>query len=55
MDANIDPRIALAAMLVSLGITTVEKIRDLFAKDGHDDATLAALMEEVDARIARRS
>ncbi len=55
MDPLSDPRIMLAAFVVQLGITTVEKVREVFASDGHDDATLAAIMTEVDRRIARRS
>jgi hypothetical protein len=48
-------QIQLAAYLVSLGQTTVEAIRGFFAADGHDDAALAAIMDEVDQRLQRRS
>lgn len=47
--------IQTASMLIALGLTTVEKIKALFASDGHDEDTLAAIMLEVDTRIARRS
>lgn len=50
-----DPRIEMAAFLIQLGVTTIAKIREVFAGDGNDDATLDAIMKEVDARIARRS
>ena len=55
MDPLLDPRIEYAAFLIQLGITTVKSVRDLFASEGHDDDTLAAIMSEVNARIARRS
>lgn len=54
-DSALDPRIALAAFLVQLGVVTVQQIRDAFRKDEDDDARLAAIMAQVDARIARRS
>ncbi len=50
-----DPRIMLASTLIQLGLTTAEKIREVFKSDGADDATLAHIMAEVDLRIARRS
>lgn len=49
-----DPRIEMAAFLINLGITTVEKVKDVFASDGADDATLAAIMAEVNQRLLRR-
>lgn len=55
MDPLQDPRIMMAAFAIQLGITTVEKVKEVFAGDGHDDETLAAIMAEVDRRIARRS
>lgn len=49
-----DPRIELAAFLINLGLTTVTKVREVFASDGQDDEILAQIMSEVDSRIARR-
>ena len=43
-----------AAFLINLGLTTVEQVRALFAHDGHDEETLANIMVQVDARLARR-
>ncbi len=43
-----------AGMLLELGVTTYEKIRGYFADQGHDAETLAAILQEVDRRIARR-
>lgn len=47
--------IQIASVLISLGLTTAERIRALFAADGHDDATLDAILAECDTRIARRA
>lgn len=52
---EIDPRILLAEMLIGLGITTYENVHAYFQKDLNDDAVLADLMTQLDARIARRS
>ena len=52
---NIQAQIQTGIMLVNLGLTTVEKLKELFTKDGHDDETLAQIMSEVDRRIERRS
>ncbi len=53
---NITPaEIQTAAMLVQLGVTTIEKIATLFKSSVNDDAELAAIMTEVNTRIARRS
>lgn len=49
-----DPRIETAAFLINLGLTTVQKVRELFASEGHDDETLDGIMAEVDRRLARR-
>lgn len=51
---EMDPRILLAEMLIGLGITTYENIKNYFTQNSTDDAELAALLAEVDARIARR-
>lgn len=48
-------QIELAVYLINLGQTTVTAIRGFFAADGHDDAALAAIMNEVDQRLQRRS
>jgi len=49
-----DPRIMLAAFLINLGLTTVAKVKEVFASEGHDDETLTAIMAEVDQRLIRR-
>ncbi len=49
-----DPRIVFAAFLINLGLTTVEKIKELFASEGHDQETLDGIMAEVDQRLLRR-
>lgn len=49
-----DPRVELAAFLIQLGVTTVAQVRAVFAQDSDDDAVLAALMADLDRRIARR-
>jgi hypothetical protein len=50
-----DPRILVAMMLVSLGVSTVEAIKGYFSQNTDDDVLLARIHAEVDARIARRS
>lgn len=50
----LDPRIVFAAFLVNLGLVTVEKIKEVFASEGHDPETLASIMAEVDQRLIRR-
>lgn len=53
-ELNTDPRILLAEMLIGLGITTYESIKSYFSQNSDDDAELAALISEVDSRLARR-
>jgi hypothetical protein len=53
--ATLQQDIALASMLISLGVTTVDKIKGYFAGKIDDDAVLAEIMLQVDQRIARRS
>lgn len=55
MGTDLVAQIQLASMLINLGLVTVERIKTMFADNGHDDETLAQIMSEVDARIARRS
>jgi hypothetical protein len=52
---ELQAQIQTASMLISLGLTTVEKIRELFSSQGKDEETLAGIMLEVDRRLARRS
>lgn len=52
---ELSQQIQFAAFLIALGKATYEEVRDLFAKQGHDDEKLAAIMAEVDQRIARRA
>jgi hypothetical protein len=53
---KLQAEIQLASMLLQLGLTTAEKIKTYFAahSDVNDDAALAAVMAEVNWRIARR-
>jgi hypothetical protein len=51
---EIDPRILLAEMLIGLGLTTVETVKHYFTQNSDDDAELAKILSEVDARLARR-
>jgi hypothetical protein len=51
---ELSQQIQFAVFLISLGKATVEEVRDLFSRQGHDDEQLAAIMSQVDARIARR-
>lgn len=53
-DAMPDPRLVVVEVLLSLGLTTVTAIKDYFTQNSTDDAELAALLAEVDTRIARR-
>jgi hypothetical protein len=48
-----DPRVMLALMLIELGVTTVEKVKGYFTQNTDDDALLAKIHAEADARIAR--
>ena len=50
----VDPRIEMAAFLINLGLTTVEKVKEIFASEGHDDIVLAAILAEVNQRLIRR-
>jgi hypothetical protein len=54
LEAAMDPRVLLITTLVGLGVTTVEKIHELWGRQGHDDETLDAVIVEAKARIARR-
>jgi hypothetical protein len=49
------PQIAVADMLIHLGIATAKSIHSYFASKVSDDQILAGIMAEVDQRIARRS
>lgn len=49
-----DPRILMAEMLISLGITGYKEIHDYLSQNGDDDAALAANLSELDARLLRR-
>ena len=50
-----DPRVMFGLMLLELGVVTVEKIKGYFTQNTDDDALLAQIHAECDARIARRS
>lgn len=51
---QLQAEIATAAMLINLGVVTVEKVKGFFSSQGHDEEALAAIMLEVDQRLARR-
>lgn len=51
---DLNAQIAVASMLIQLGLSTVDKIKGFFQSEGHDDEKLAAIMLEVDQRLARR-
>lgn len=53
-DVTVDPRIVLAEMLIGMGISTYENVKAYFSQNSDDDAELAKLLAEVDARLARR-
>lgn len=44
----------LIALLINLGVVTVQKVRDALHMSADDDATLAAILAETDRRIAAR-
>jgi hypothetical protein len=45
----------VAIMLLQLGVTTYDKVKEYFASKADDDQVLAGIMLDVDSRIARRS
>ena len=45
---------AMAEFLIGLGITTAQRIRQYLSDSGHDEETLAAILAEIDQRLARR-
>lgn len=51
----LQPQIAMAHMLIELGVTTVEMVKGYFRSNVSDEEVLAGILAEVDARIARRS
>jgi hypothetical protein len=53
LSSNLDPRVQVAIMLITLGVSTVEQIRGYFSKVAQDDDALAAIMAEVEQRIGR--
>ena len=55
MDASMDPRVMLALTLVSLGVTTVQKLRETWKAHGLGEAELDVILAEVDTRLARRA
>lgn len=55
MDAQIDPRLALVAIAVGATTQLAEKLLGVIHQNADDDAELAALVAESDARIARRT
>lgn len=55
MTEQLQRQIEFAAFLIKLGLVTAEKLREAFASDGHDAERLAAIMAEVDQRLARRA
>lgn len=52
---TMDPRVLLAITLVSMGVTTFEKLKELWKNHAADDADLDAILAEVEVRLARRA
>lgn len=50
-----DPRFLLGITLVSMGLATVEKLKEIWKNHGADDADLDAILAEVETRLARRA
>lgn len=53
MNGELDPQVLFALTLVSLGVTTVQKITELWRRAGVDEAILAKIQTEADARLAQ--
>lgn len=51
---DLDPRVMLAMTLISLGISTAEKLRAIWKEHGASEADLDVILTEVDQRLARR-
>jgi hypothetical protein len=50
---ELDPRVTLALTLVGLGLTTVQRIVELWRREGVDEDILATIQTEADARLAQ--
>lgn len=50
---ELNPQVMLALTLVSLGVTTVEKITELWRRAGVDEEILASIQVEADKRLAQ--
>lgn len=55
MNEQLQRQIEFAAFLIQLGVVTAARVRSVFSEAGHDPETLAAIMAEVDQRLARRA
>lgn len=42
-------------VLVSIGLATVDQVKEFFTKAGADETTLNAILMSVEARLARRT
>lgn len=51
--SEMDPRVMLALTLVSLGVTTVQKITEVWRRAGVDEEILATIQVEADKRLAQ--
>lgn len=49
--AEMDPRVMLAVTLIGLGVSTVEKIQELWRREGVDEEILAEIQVQVDKRL----
>lgn len=47
--------VQLLEVLISLGLTTVTQAKDLLTSQTSDDTELAAMLADLDRRLARRS
>lgn len=53
-DVALDPRLVLVTVIAGATLSAVEKIVALLKENGNDDVDLAAIVAEVDVRLARR-
>lgn len=51
MNGSLDPRVLLAMTLISAGVTTVAKIKELWGRAGVDDAVLQEIQVQADTRL----
>jgi hypothetical protein len=52
---EMDPRVLLAVTLIGLGVSTAQKLKELWQQSGVDEETLDKILAEVERRIQRRA